>query len=67
MRQIEDGYYYIVSTQDGFQEKGKIAMYLPTTNYLSWRVLRKNNGQYLFNIKNLGDDTYSIQGVESVR
>ena len=67
MRQIEDGYYYIVSTQDGFQEKGKIAMYLPTTNYLSWRVLRKNNGQYLFNIKNLGDDTYSIQGVESGR
>ena len=67
MRQIEDGYYYIVSTQDGFQEKGKIAMYLPTTNYLSWKVLRKNNGQYLFNIKNLGDDTYSIQGVESGR
>lgn len=67
MRQIEDGYYYIVSTQDGFQETGKIAMYLPTTNYLSWRVLRKNNGQYLFNIKNLGDDTYSIQGVESGR
>ena len=67
MRQIEDGYYYIVSTQDGFQEKGKIAMYLPTTNYLSWKVLRNNKGQYLFNIKNLGDDTYSIQGVESGR
>ena len=67
MRQIEDGYYYIVSTSDGFQEKGKIAMYLPNTGYMSWRVLRKNNGQYLFNIKNLGDDTYSIQGVESGR
>ena len=64
MRQIEDGYYYIVSTQDGFQEKGKIAMYLPNTGYMSWKVLRKNNGQYLFNIKNLGDGTFSIQNVE---
>ena len=64
MRQIEDGYYYIVSTQDGFQEKGKIAMYLPNTGYMSWKVLRKNNGQYLFNIKNLGDSTFSIQNVE---
>jgi len=64
MRQIEDGYYYIVSTQDGFQEKGKIAMYLPNTGYMSWRVLRRNNGQYLFNIKNLGDGTFSIQNVE---
>ena len=64
MRQIEDGYYYIVSTSDGFQEKGKIAMYLPNTGYMSWRVLRRNNGQYLFNIKNLGDGTFSIQNVE---
>ena len=67
MRGIEDGYYYIVSTQDGFQEKGKIAMYVPSTKIVSWRVLQEKNGQFLFNIKNLGDGTYSVQNVEFER
>ena len=67
MRGIDDGYYYIVSTQDGFQAKGKIAMYVPSNTYLSWKVLEEKNGQYLFEIKNLGDGTYSVQNVEFER
>ncbi len=68
MRGIDDGYYYIVSTQDGFQrENRKIAMYVPSTTDLSWKAIEERNGQFLFNIKNLGDGTYSIQNVEFLR
>ena len=68
VREIEDGYYYIVSTQDGFQrENRKIAMYVPTSTYLSWKAIEYSNGQYLFEIKNLGDGTYSVQNVEFAR
>ena len=61
MRGIEDGTYYIVSTQDGFQEKGKIAMYIPKNQYVSWKVLREKDPSYIFNIKSLGNGEYSIE------
>lgn len=61
MRGVEDGYYNIVSNQDGFQEKGKIAMYVTQDTYMKWRVLNPKDPRYLFNIKNNGDGTYSIQ------
>lgn len=61
MRGVEDGYYYIVSNQDGFQEQGKIAMHVTQDTYVKWRVLNNKDPRYLFKIKNNGDDTYSIQ------
>ena len=62
---IENGYYWIKSCHEGFRSLGKeMAMYVDNDHTLRWKPFEANN-HFLFHIKKVGKNEYTIRNVHS--
>ena len=62
---IENGYYYIKSTHEGFKSRGKeMAMFVDNDHTLGWKAFEPSP-HFLFYIKKVGKKEYTIQNIFS--